>query len=178
MIKFIEYSKIMLSPFFNWWWATLTGVISIISFLAIPKLTLELNTITVFTLAFIFSANIFLLITLFLQSWKFFNYKNFDLTILRFNKDKEHGGKYTFIEANQSIDVGTLLAIRWNINDSETLIGILEIISKNNNGNLVAKDYYIKPVHQKSLNENTIKSTSIMASTKIPKNILMYLENN
>lgn len=34
---FLSYCRLLFEPFFKWWWAAITGVASILSYLALPE---------------------------------------------------------------------------------------------------------------------------------------------
>src|SRR5688500_854755 len=94
---FWEYASLLLGPFWRWWWAAITGVASLLSFLAVPQGGVTLSKLELSLWVLAGGVVVFLLLSVLTRSWGLFMAYRGDLIVSGIQPCKEYGGTHVFL---------------------------------------------------------------------------------
>lgn len=173
MNSFLEYAKTVLSPFFKWWWALITGVATFTGYILTSDAGLKIDRVSMLFLILVFFILIFLTFSVFIQGWQVFRDQSNEVKLVNIQKNNDLGGEFVFIFSSfKPIENGTLINIKRRLGDIEVPFAIVEIISMNKNGNPQGKEVSIKPAHLRDFKNGKCSIIDLTASPYIFANQL------
>lgn len=167
-----DYLKFLLDNFFKWWWAVVSGVASIASWIFISNNGIILSRKLSGFLVLFLSALIFLVISIFYRGWTLYC-KSSNIKVRSFQKNSYYDSEYICIfECLPEYPTGTLLELHRFIDGVQVLIAVVEIIEKNSKGQYQAKAIWTVPVHLKDLKSGIFSYNDIEAKPIITSRVL------
>jgi hypothetical protein len=171
--SFLEYTKTVLSPFFKWWWALITGIATFAGYVLTSDSGVNVGRISILFGILIFFILIFLSVSVFIQGWQVFKNQNTEVKLVNIQKNSDLGGEFVFIFSSfKPLENGTLINIKRQLGDIEVPFAVVEIISMNKNGNPQGKEFSIKPAHLRDFNNGKCSIVDLTASPYIPSSQL------
>jgi hypothetical protein len=162
---FGSYVRLLLEPFFRWWWASITGVASILSFLATPSTGFSFSRLGMSLLALFVSVLLFLTLTVLCQGWELFQARSASLEIVSMQKCRDYGGEYLVLfKGNIPASKGTLIEIRRRIGDLEAPFALVEVLDRNAQGYYQANPIWIAPVHLRDFTADRFVVADLVAT--------------
>lgn len=163
--RLAQYFGLLFSAFFKWWWAIITGVASVGSFLAVPESGVSLSPL-VFGICVLMSfALVFLTLTTVYQGWRLFDQR---LTSASYADvcahDQYEGGLAYLLSSHIALSNGTLVELRRSHEGAESLLAVLEVVESNARGQLQAQAVWVSPGHLRDLRLNKIQRTDLTVS--------------
>lgn len=143
-----RYIRWLLDPFFRWWWAGLTGAVSIFGFVWTPDSGLSLSKAVVFLLIFVFFFFVFLGLSSITQGWRLYFRQQQPLRVLTVQKTAEFDAELLFvIDGFLKEKGGTLLEIRRVLENAELPFCIVKVIGSTEEGYVQATSVWTSPGH-------------------------------
>ena len=105
---FLNYCRLVFGPFFKWWWAAITGVASILSYLALPEVGLTIPRLWVALGVLGGMLLAFLTLSVVWQGWLLFEERFSDLRVTAINRCEDFGGHYVVILVGPQVVPGAL----------------------------------------------------------------------
>jgi hypothetical protein len=147
----LAFLKAIFSTFFRWWWAVLTGLASVLSWLAAPqgltltRLQFAATTLMVLIVAFFAASTIY-------QAWRVFRNKIAPSTITDMQRSDSYGGEYVFVISGLHSQMkGRVAELRRRLNGVEVPFAVIEFLDENAKGNFQANPLWISPNHLREL---------------------------
>ena len=143
-----DFISLIFGSFFRWWWAAVTGVASIASWLFVPPDGLNLNSFILSLLTFVILVLIFLTASAIYQGRIIFRSGYEKIVVSGILKNDCYGGDH-IIKLNSSLKLiqGTIIQLSRFYDGVEVPIALAEIIEKNSKGEYQAKPIWFSPGH-------------------------------
>ena len=173
--RLIAYLRLLLSSFFNWWWAAITGFVSIASFLAVPTNGLILPPLAVSTFLLILFALLFLVLTILYQGWLLFDARLTDVKYVGLctsEHDNYDAGLIFLLESPTPMSNGSVVELRRRVDGAECLVALLEIVESNANGHLQAQSIWKSPGHLRDLRSSKVQLADVIVCPIITRRAL------
>ncbi len=140
-VSFPNYLKYIFDVFFKWWWAVITGIASISSWIFISNDGFYVNKLSAGLYVIIILTSIFLACSVFYQGWMLYKMKTIcKYSVEAFQKNNLYQTNYLIIiDSDTLLPNGTILELKRIANNVEVLIGLCEIVEKNLDGNYQGK---------------------------------------
>jgi hypothetical protein len=173
-----RYLRLLLGPFFRWWWATIAGVASIASLVLVPAKGITMSPVTVAAGILTTSILLFLTISVLDQGWKLFEDRFTDLVVAGIQHVREENMEYiVLLRGHLPADKGILVELRRRIGEREAPLAFLEIVGRNSQGFYQAKTLWIAPAHRPELVANRIAISDVLCSTCIDIDTIRRLKD-
>jgi predicted membrane metal-binding protein len=154
----------MLSPFFRWWWAAVTGVVSLAGFVLTPASGWNFSQVGVLILMVTISTLLFLSLSVITQGWSVFTDHYGALEVKTVQKDGATGDDYIFVMAGHlPLGIGTLVDVHRRLGDIEVPFALIEVISVNEKGHYQAKSINMVPAHLGDYNAGKFTASDMIA---------------
>lgn len=154
----------LISVFFRWWWAALTGLASILGVLLASEAGITVNRLGITLLIFGFSFLLFLVISLMVTSWEWYK-RGVHPFVTQIISDRTADPPLTFVVAadHQMLSVGTQLALfRITNQDIEVCAAILTVKSCRTDGKgFQAEPLWISPMHKTDFQKRQVRCTDL-----------------
>lgn len=145
------YTLWLLGPFFRWWWAGLTGVVSIFGFVWTPDSGLSLSPAAVLILIFFYFLILFFGLSSLTQGWQLYFQQQKPLRVLTVQKNLEGDSDLLFvIDGFLREKGGTLLEIRRVYENAELPFCIVRVIGGTDDGYIQATPIWTSAGHLRS----------------------------
>jgi hypothetical protein len=157
-----DFLGLLFGSFFRWWWAVLTGIASIFSFVFTPEnITLSRLQFTIFIL--IGSVLIFFTASTVYQGYMIFKNYGQHPVVIDFLKSDSYGGEFIFIinGVNNSAH-GKIVELRRISNGVEVPFAIVEIMGINSKGLHQANPIWISSGHLRDLRTGKFSISEII----------------
>ena len=137
-----DFIGLIFGSFFRWWWAAITGVASIASWLLLPSTGITLNPIISTLLIFVGSAFLFLTLTTVYRGWKIYQTGLEGFYVESILKNDCYGGEH-IIKLSNPADImqGTIIQLSRFHDGVEVPIALAEIVEKNSR-----EEYQANPI--------------------------------
>lgn len=162
---FTVFLGLIFKSFFRWWWASITGVATFLSYWFGSKINvISLSPIVLSLFIFFGFALLFLMISSVYQSWLIYISLFGNLRVVSMQKDKNKDSEYTvLLEGNMSNAQNVLVELKTYINSIEVPIALLEINEMNSKGYYQASTIWFSPGHKRDFRMNRISVFDIRA---------------
>jgi hypothetical protein len=159
------YLTALLSVFFRWWWAALTGVLTIVAFFATPPEGLSVSGAVLAITSLTFLTLAFLTLSTLVVSWRWFSESGMHPVVERIVSSHSTGGQITFVVKSLSFPIGpgTFLALfRVSEYDIEACAAVLEVVAERKDGKgHQAEPRWISDAHKLPLQKGTVKADDL-----------------
>lgn len=160
-----NYISSILSGFFRWWWASLTGVASIVGLFVAPESGLILGRIALSILILVFSVLFFLTVSVLYHGWGIYKNRRGELRIADYVDNPDEGSKGIFlIESAGDLQRGDVLEVRAYDGEVEIGISVAEITNKNTRGQHQCIPLWISSDHQRKLKSGEMSVNQLVGS--------------
>ena len=163
-----HFLRLMLGPFFRWWWAAVTGVASIASLFLVPAQGVTLSRFSIAASVLTVSALFFVTLSVLEQGWKLFQDRFIDLEVAAIQRVQEEDMEYiVLLRGYLPTYKGALVELRRRIGEREAPLAFLEVMDRNSQGLYQARAIWIAPLHRPDLVGNRIALSDVLSSTCI-----------
>lgn len=164
------FAELLFSSFFRGWWATITGVASILSLVLIPdKVTISKGVFVV--LIFCLLTLVFLCASTIYQGWLLYRNRFLIPHLLRLQEMKEPGAKFICLLDNIPAEAqGKIGQLKRSINGVEVPFAVIEFGDRNAQGQVHAAITWISPMHLRDLQSNQFGVNDIVVDTFMTSN--------
>lgn len=146
--KLGQFFGIIFQPFFRWWWALITGMVSIVAFLSTPTSGIVISPTGMLFLILLGFTLLFLAFSILLQGWKLYIEVQRDLEVVSLRRTKELGADWVFVLRGYLRDAtGMMLEIRRPLDEVEVPFAIVRVIGTTARGLYQAVPIWISPGH-------------------------------
>jgi hypothetical protein len=168
-----DFLQLIFSSFFRWWWAVITGVASIASWLFLSREGILLTPPMFIIVVLIGSALLFLALSTVYQCWLIYQEHFTRLRIVGFQKCNSYGGEHVFlVEGNIGAAQGTVIELKRFYAGVEITIALAEIMEKNSKGQYQANPFWISPGHLRDLKMGQFVYSEIEAEPLVKRQTL------
>ena len=169
---------LLFSSFFRWWWALITGLISIVSYLAVPG-DIHLNKFYSAILTFCVLTLVFLVISTVYQGWLLYKNRLTAPKVVGFLNSNIYSGKFVFlIESTIPIEQGKIAELQRFDNGIESCFALIEFKECNSKGQFQAHPIWIAPGHLRDLQMNKFVMSDINVNLIVDLNTLYSAKDN
>jgi hypothetical protein len=159
-----QYLGYLFSPFYRWWWAVMTGVASLLSFLTIPESGLSLSRLAVALLVLTGFTAGFLLLSTITQSWSLYRRQASPPKVLEIHKCKDFNGEYVvLLKCSAAIPSGTLIQLHRRLGSTEVPFAVVKALGTNDLGVIQADPVWIAPGHLLDWSDGKFSTEAIIA---------------
>lgn len=145
------FVKLLFGSFFRWWWAFITGFVSVLSWMFAPT-GIALSRVAVTTLAVIGLTLLFLCVSTVYQGWLLYRNRLTVPTVVGCQSSDSYGGEFVFLlEAATAIDRGKVAELRRFVDGVEVPIGLVEFVERNSKGQFQARPVWLSHGHLRDL---------------------------
>lgn len=165
---FLSFISLILSSFFRWWWALITGIASILSWLLLPTSGISLSKLILSLSVFFASALFFLTMTTIYQGWLIYR-DNFEkIVVLGILRNDCYGGEH-IVKMSGPINImnGTIIQLNRFQDSVEVPIALVEIMEQNSRGEYQAKPIWFSPGHLNDFKRGKYAYSEINASDSV-----------
>jgi len=167
------YCKLLFSSFFSWWWAVLTGVASILSFLSLPLQGVTFSPLALSCCLLAVLLLVFLTLTTVYRGWMLFDRQ---LTSTQFSgvcaNDEYPEGLVFLLNAPLPLPNGMLLELRRDYNGAEVVAAVLEVVESTASGQLQAQSVWMSPGHKRDLRLKKVQTTDLTVNPMLYRRTL------
>ena len=163
----VEFLKLLFGSFFRWWWALITGFVTIASLYYKPSgihlgpISLGIITLGTFTLLFLVLSAIY-------QGWLLYQNCLTAPAVLRCQRSDSYEGELVFlIEVSTPIAVGKVAELRRFRDGIEMPIALVEFMEQNSQGQFQARPVWISPGHLRNLKMNQFMPEDIVVDLSV-----------
>lgn len=143
-----RYLGLLLDPFFRWWWALITGIATLLSYVLTPESGVQIGPPVVLAITLGVFTLLFFSLTTLVQGWRLYQERHADLLVRSIQRNKDLGGDWIFVlDGNPNLTPGTLLDIHRRSGDVEAPFAFVEIRSTTATGKYLATPVWISPRH-------------------------------
>ncbi len=132
-----NYIRLLLGPFFRWWWAAATGVIGLLAF-AVTAETVELSKPWMLAVVLLISVLLFIAMAVLVQGWGIYSKKlwRFDVHSLHNDECADLGADWVFIlQGPDGVDAGAILQVCRRLESNvEVPFALVRILGRNEQG--------------------------------------------
>jgi hypothetical protein len=161
------FLSLVFGSFFRWWWAVVTGVLSLLSWVFVPQ-GVELSRVAVTTLTVVWLALFFLCVSVSYQSWLLYRDRWTSAEVLGCLASDSYGGEFVFlIKVEGPIGRGELAELRRYVSGVEVPIALVELMERNSRGQVQARPVWLSPGHLRDLRMGTFLATDLAVDRKI-----------
>src|SRR4051794_21210347 len=99
---FWDFLQLLFGSFFRWWWAAITGVASILSYLSLPT-GLSVGRLGTAIAILLGGTMVFLCVTVVHQGWLLYRGNLTQFAVLRWQRSEHLGGEFVFLIDDRGI---------------------------------------------------------------------------
>ena len=155
-------------PFFRWWWAAVSGIVSIVALLGTPESGVVLSNSIAAIVVLSGSVIVFLTLSVMMQGWSLYRGNNRSLEVISIRKARDFDGDWIFvISGHLSESTGTLVEIRRPLEDTEVPFAVVRIVGTTEEGYHQAVPIWISPGHQRDFNRHEFAARTLRARTTL-----------
>ena len=159
-----KYLTFVLSPFFRWSWALITGVASLLSFVLTTYFEFKLTPPLALVLTLFIFLLLFLALSVLTQGWDLFINRYTMLEVRNVQKSKDFGGDLVFIlSGHLPLGIGTVVDIHRRLGDLEVPFALVEVVSQNDKGHYQATPLTTAPAHLRDYNTGKFTVSDLIA---------------
>lgn len=179
-MSFARFLRQLFGAFFKWWWAAITGVASILSWLGAPETRLTIPRPFVAIIIFLVLALIFFATTSIAQSYRWFIQSEVHPTIVRVVPGKANEQTIFVINArDRPLAAGTLLAVHRDVAGKEVCCAILRLNrARQDGGGDQCEAIWISDGHLRDLTQGKVSLASLHVRRDIPADVLDQLRSS
>ena len=145
--SFWQFLRLLLASFFRWWWAVVTGVASILSYMSLPS-GVSIGRLSASVAVLCLSVLLFITVTVIHQGWKLYKEHWFQFRVLRWQRSNHCGGEYVFLVEDRGLgSIGRVAELRRFVDDVEVAFGLIEFVGRDSNMRLQAREVWLEPAH-------------------------------
>jgi hypothetical protein len=172
-----DYIKFLSENFFRWWWAVITGVASIGSWIFVSNEGVKLSRIlSGFLILFLFGL-VFFVISVFIRGWILYR-KSSDIKVICFQKNNCYETEYICIfECIFDYPINTLIELLRFVDGVQVSFAAAEILEKNSKGQYQAKIIWTSPIHMRDYKQGIFSISDIQARSIVSSRILQNIVN-
>ena len=166
-----SYLSWLTAPFFRWWWAAVTGVISLIAFVWTPK-TVSISKPILLAILLLASTLLFLALTVTLQGWRLYASRTrFEILNFLRDKNKDLGSEWIMIfKGPPGVDVDRILQVNRLFDDGRVIpFAIVRVLGLNDNSIYQGVPVWLSPGNLNDFvnHEFTVRDLSVGAHPAI-----------
>lgn len=158
---FLSYCRLLFEPFFKWWWAAITGVASILSYLALPESGVAVSKLGVATGVLVGLFLLFLVLSVVWQGWLLYAARFAELRVAAINKCKDYGGEYVVVLRGLRVESGVLLELHRFVGEVEVPVAVVEVMQTNSLGEHQARPLWFAPGHLRDFGTRKYDATDL-----------------
>ena len=161
-----SYLSWIAGPFFRWWWAALTGVVSILGYFGTPPSGFILSRNAILLLIFAFFSIAFLGLSSTVRGWKLFFWREQPLRVISVRKDKDYDSKLLFVlDGFLDKKAGVLLEIRRLLDRAELPFCVVRVIDTTEEGRTQAVAIWTSPSHMRAFSRREFGARDLRVSS-------------
>lgn len=170
----IDFSGFLFNSFFKWWWAAITGLASLLSWIVLPNNDIIIKKVWISVLIIIISILLFLCISTILQSWKLFTGEytkkiKVDGLLRSDETDKKH---IFLLNGASGITIGSLMEVYGFRNQLEVPVALIEVEHCRDDGITQANALWISPIHLLDIKKGNFLTSSLKVRNYIGKKFI------
>lgn len=160
-----QYIAWLSRPFFRWWWAVITGVVTLVAFawtpqeVTVPRVGLLLAVVVV-------SGLLFLTLTVLVQGWRLHldRMRPFEVVSLQKDRNRDLGSEWVIVlRGSASLDAGCILQINRRLPDGvEVPFAIVKDSGKNASGDHQSIPLWLSPAHLNDFKKHEFSILSLL----------------
>jgi hypothetical protein len=160
-----SYLSWLTAPFFRWWWAAVTGVVSLIAFVWTPK-SVNISKPVLLAILLLASTLLFLALTVTVQGWRLYvSRSRFEILNFLRDKNKELGFEWIMtFKGPPSVDVDRVLQVNRLFDDGRVIpFAIVKVLGLNDNSIYQAGPVWLSPGNLNDFvnHEFTVRALSV-----------------
>ena len=166
--KFCTYLNLIFNSFFRWWWAVITGIASIGSWVYAPESGILVTPMFFGIYILIISITSFLSVSVIYQGWKIYKKKHNSIKIVGFRKCDAYDSEFVFVlEGFNGDNQNVLLELKRFHEGIEVPISLVEVLEKNSKGQHQARPIWISSGHLRELKMGEFVYSDLKVDTNI-----------
>ena len=177
-MEFLKYVGTLLTPFFRWWWALITGVATLFSFFAWRTTELNLSGIQAALAVLIFFSMLFLVLSVISQGYKWYIRSYCNPEVIKFSPAANDSETEIFhLKSLLPLEPGQVVSVLRTFDDGRVIcMGMLKV------ERLLSDRYqciplWIGPGHRQDLKRGKIKEKHLSTSLLLNESDLSrYIE--
>jgi hypothetical protein len=177
-LQIFRYFGQLLGLFLKWWWAALTGVASILSWLTVPETGTTMTRTSVAVLVFVVLTLAFLTLSTVVSGYRWF-VGSLSPRVVRFVPASiESEAPCTFIVDPRptALVPGYLISLYRNVLGEEVCIALLRFDRLREDGNAQCTPIWIGPGHLQELSNSSLDATSLRVRRDVPIQVVERLK--
>jgi hypothetical protein len=168
-MTFLRFLRRLTAAFFRWWWAALTGVATVLSWLGLPSAGITVPRPLIVLGIFIALALTFLVVTVTAQSYEWFLSDAMNPKVLRVVQGS--GGKPVFVLRSEGrpLLAGHILAVHRDVGGAEICMAVLRCDKSRHDGEGdQCEAIWISPGHRNDLARGKVAVSGLHIRRDIP----------
>ena len=162
------FFKLLFAPFFRWWWAVLTGVMSILSFYGVSNSGLVVPKGWVGFIVFVSLTLLFAAVSAIYQSWNLFKHRDSNIVVDSFYKVEDQDHAYSVILSGYLEEgVGTILPIYRKHRGSEVLFAVIKIERVTTSGQYQGVPFWISSGSLRDFKKRTFSERELIVKRHV-----------
>lgn len=176
MSEVIGFLQLLFGSFFRWWFAVLTGIVTLLSFIFTPS-GIYLSRVWVTSLTVVWLILLFLFISTIYQGWQLYRNRSGSPRIVSCKRSDDYNGEFIFLVEGVDISAkGAVAELKPFVNGVEVAFALVEFIDLNSKGQFQAKIVWISPGHLHDLQTGKFSSEDIILEPLIQLRTLNSLK--
>jgi hypothetical protein len=157
-----NYLVWLFNPFFRWWWAALTGAVTLMGFVWTPNAGFNLSRPVFLLLIFTFLSVTFLALSTVTQGWRLYFQRTHPLRVLEARRAKDFNSDLLFVLSGHLEESGgALLEIRRSLENAELPFCVVKVVGSTAEGHYQAIPVWISPGHLRAFTRHEFEARDL-----------------
>ena len=162
-----RYLSLLLEPFFRWWWALSTGVISVASFVWVSENGWTVTRAQVAIATLIGATLLFLTFSVLVQGWELYLRGVPQLRVVSILKPHGHNDWIVVLSGALPSDQGGLVALLRRMGDVEVPFCLVEIRGRNSTGEYQGAGFSFAAGHLNDFSRGKFSAKDLVVHTNV-----------
>lgn len=164
----IEFVGHLLRPFFRWWFAALTVLLSLVALVVTPDAGWRLSGPWALGLCVFACTSFFLVASMLVQGWSLWRESFPHLEVTSVQREGPEAGGWQFVLAGRVPDaVGTLVDVHRKLGEAELPFALLEIVSITSAGHYQARTLSTSAAHVRDYAQGSFTTSEMVARPQV-----------